>query len=43
VKAKAVPEINPLNPKYRYFIAAWQRLPLPVSNLVGPWISRNLG
>lgn len=43
VKAKTVPEINPLNPKYRYFIAAWQRLPLPVSNLVGPWISRNLG
>jgi FemAB-related protein (PEP-CTERM system-associated) len=43
IKAKAVPEINPLNPKYRYFIAAWQRLPLPVSNLVGPWISRNLG
>lgn len=43
VKSKTVPEINPLNPKYRYFIAAWQRLPLPVSNLVGPWISRNLG
>ncbi len=43
VKAKTVPEVNPLNPKYRYFIAAWQRLPLPVSNLVGPWISRSLG
>lgn len=43
VKATAMPDINPLNPKYRLFIAAWKRLPLPVSKLVGPWISRNLG
>jgi FemAB-related protein (PEP-CTERM system-associated) len=43
VKAEAMPDINPLNPKYRLFVAAWQHLPLPVSKLVGPWISRNLG
>ena len=24
-------------------IAAWQRLPLPVANLLGPWISRDVG
>jgi FemAB-related protein (PEP-CTERM system-associated) len=43
VKATAMPDINPLNPKYRLFVAAWQHLPLPVSKLIGPWISRNLG
>jgi hypothetical protein len=39
----AVPEINPLNPKYRAFVALWKRLPLGVSKLVGPWIARSLG
>lgn len=43
VKAKSVPDINPLNPKYQLFIKAWQRLPLPVANFVGPMISRSLG
>jgi FemAB-related protein (PEP-CTERM system-associated) len=38
-----IPDINPLNPKYRLFIAAWKRLPLPVANLVGPIIARDLG
>ena len=42
-KLASVPEVNPLNPKYRLFIAAWKRLPLPVANLVGPCIVRNLG
>jgi FemAB-related protein (PEP-CTERM system-associated) len=39
----AIPDINPLNPKYRMFIAAWKRLPLPVANLLGPPIVRGLG
>jgi FemAB-related protein (PEP-CTERM system-associated) len=43
VKAKSVPEVNPLNPRYRLMIAAWRRLPLPVSKLIGPWIARSLG
>lgn len=43
VKAKAVPDVNPLNPKYRLFIETWKRLPLPLTKLIGPWISRNLG
>jgi FemAB-related protein (PEP-CTERM system-associated) len=38
-----LPEVNPLNPKYRLFIAAWKRLPLPVANLIGPHIVRNIG
>jgi FemAB-related protein (PEP-CTERM system-associated) len=42
-RASAVPDHNPLNPKYRMFINAWQKLPLPVANLIGPHIVRNLG
>lgn len=43
VKADSLPDINPLNPKYRIFIAAWKRLPLPISQMVGPWLSKDLG
>jgi FemAB-related protein (PEP-CTERM system-associated) len=38
-----VPDHNPLNPKYRLFIAAWKRLPLPVANRLGPMIVRGVG
>ena len=38
-----IPDLNPLNPKYRMFIAAWKRLPLPVANVLGPPIVRGLG
>jgi len=43
IKGKNIPDVNPLNPKYQLFIAGWKRLPLPLSKLVGPWLSRNLG
>lgn len=43
VNADTMPDVNPLNPKYRYFIAAWKRLPLPVSLWLGPWLARDLG
>jgi FemAB-related protein (PEP-CTERM system-associated) len=39
----ALPERNPLNPKYARFIAGWKRLPLPVANAIGPHIVRGLG
>lgn len=38
-----VPDLNPLNPKFRLFIAAWRRLPLSVANLLGPHIVRGIG
>ncbi len=38
-----LPEKNPLNPKYALMIKAWQKLPLPVANFVGPFLSRSLG
>lgn len=43
IRADAVPENNPLNPRYRAFIAAWRRLPRPVVDRLGPMISRSLG
>ena len=39
----AMPERNPLNPKYRRMIALWKRLPLPVANALGPHVVRGLG
>ncbi len=38
-----IPENNPNNPKYRLFIAAWKRMPVPVANLLGPPLVRGLG
>lgn len=40
---EAIPDHNPLNPKYRLFINAWKHLPLAVANTVGPHIVRGLG
>ena len=39
----SIPDHNPLNPKYRLFIAGWKKLPLPVANAIGPSIVRGLG
>lgn len=43
VKADQVPDISPNNPKYKYFISAWQKLPLKLSQLLGPFLSKYLG
>ena len=43
VRSKTMPEVNPLNPRYRLFIEAWKRMPLSLTRLLGPMISRNLG
>ena len=43
VKSVAIPEINPMNPKYQLFIKAWKKLPLPVANTIGPMLARSLG
>jgi len=43
VNATDIPDINPLNPKYQFFIAAWKRLPLAVSQIIGPWLAKDLG
>ncbi|HEV7122386.1 MAG TPA: FemAB family XrtA/PEP-CTERM system-associated protein [Rhodanobacter sp.] len=43
VRSSDVPNISPTNRKYGLFIEAWKRLPLPVSQAVGPWLARDLG
>lgn len=43
VRARSIPNISPTNRKYRLFIKAWQRLPLPVSCALGPRLARDLG
>jgi FemAB-related protein (PEP-CTERM system-associated) len=43
VRGTRVPEVNPLNPKYRLLIGVWKRLPLPLANLIGPHVVKNLG
>lgn len=39
----SVPDNNPNNPKYRLMIALWKRLPLAVTNRIGPHLVRGLG
>ncbi|KKO49295.1 peptidoglycan bridge formation protein FemAB [Arsukibacterium sp. MJ3] len=43
ITAKALPNLSPNNPKYQLFIKLWQKLPLGVSQWLGPKISRYLG
>lgn len=43
VKTDRMPDVNPNNPKYRLFIDAWKRLPVPVANIIGPRLSPYLG
>jgi len=43
VKASQLPDLNPNNPKYRYFIKGWKKLPLAVSQWLGPHLSQHLG
>ena len=43
IKAKTIPDVNPLNPKFRAFIAMWRRMPLPLTKLIGPHIVRGIG
>jgi len=37
-----VPDVNPKNPKFSALVQCWKRLPLPLANAVGPWITRSL-
>lgn len=36
-------DINPNSPQYQRRIDLWKKLPLPVANLIGPFIARGLG
>jgi FemAB-related protein (PEP-CTERM system-associated) len=43
VRSQSVPNLSPANPKYRYFIEAWKRMPLPLTQLLGPPVAKYLG
>ena len=43
VNATELPNLSPNNPKYKLFIGLWQKLPLKVSQIVGPFLSKFLG
>jgi FemAB-related protein (PEP-CTERM system-associated) len=43
VKAREMPNVTPDNPRYRRMIELWQKLPVPVTTLIGPWLARSLG
>jgi FemAB-related protein (PEP-CTERM system-associated) len=43
VNATELPNLSPNNPKYKMFIKLWQKLPLKLSQLLGPLLSKYLG
>jgi FemAB-related protein (PEP-CTERM system-associated) len=41
-KKQEIPYIHPSNPRYNVAIKAWRTLPLPIVNLLGPFVSKEL-
>ncbi len=41
-KGKPIPEINPKNKRYQKAIYLWKKLPLRLTNLIGPLIVKNI-
>ncbi|RMH60186.1 MAG: FemAB family PEP-CTERM system-associated protein [Calditrichaeota bacterium] len=41
-EGEELPEINPDNPKYRMAINLWQKLPVPITKMIGPSIIKHL-
>lgn len=37
-----IPDISPANPRFHLATRAWQRLPVPIANRLGPMIARSL-
>ena len=37
-----IPALNPSNPKYQFAIKTWRMLPVSVTKLIGPYISRSI-
>ncbi|WP_375750127.1 FemAB family XrtA/PEP-CTERM system-associated protein [Vibrio sp. HN007] len=43
IDSKELPNLSPNNPKYKFFINVWQKMPLGLSRIVGPHLSKYLG
>lgn len=41
-KGGVLPSLNPSNPKYALLVNVWKRLPIAISNVLGPMIVKNL-
>ncbi|MBI1393913.1 MAG: FemAB family PEP-CTERM system-associated protein [Alphaproteobacteria bacterium] len=41
-RARQTPNVNPSNPKFRLLTNAWRRIPLPLANVIGPLVAREL-
>lgn len=39
---ESIPQLNVMNPKFRLAIAAWRRLPLFITNTIGPSLARKI-
>lgn len=39
---KEMPNVSPANRRYEILIAAWRRLPLPMTHFLGPYIARRI-
>jgi hypothetical protein len=37
-----MPDTSPLNPKFSKAIQVWQRLPLALTQIIGPMVSKHL-
>src|SRR5262249_37313006 len=42
VRSKKMPNLNPLNPKFKLMVEMWKRLPLQLTKLIGPKIVKHL-
>ncbi|MBT1450645.1 FemAB family PEP-CTERM system-associated protein [Glaciecola sp. XM2] len=42
LKSGELPQTNPNNPKYRFLIAVWKRLPVWLANIIGPHIVKSI-
>jgi hypothetical protein len=38
VKQDDMPNLSPANPKFKYFIALWKKMPISLTKIVGPRI-----
>ncbi len=43
VNARNIPNVNPMNPKYRLLINIWKQMPLALARSIGPMIAKGLG
>lgn len=43
IRGQSLPNLSPLNPRYKHLIRLWQKLPLAIANALGPQVSGHLG